>query len=431
MNQLTCNGVLEGIRICRKGFPNRMMHIDFKQRYAILAADAAKQEATKKCSDEMMAAVVKSGALTEEDFRVGLTKVFFKAGILAKMEELREFKLSSLLKLLQAEIRSYTAITALPKKKEYVAAQLTIKNNIRSWTEVRTWSWFQLLGRVKGMFETMREQARMAAIEGLYNEAKEKLAGSETTRNGLKAAIEQARKDKEETLAELEATCGGFREAELKISELVEARVALSEELESLTKRLQSAESEYDEMTRASHNMEGETANFKSKISNFEKTVKSLEKSNKERDAQIAALQAETSAQADAQEKLKKEVATLGEVNEKYNGELRALDEKVETLSKEKSDTEKNLNKTEDGMKKEKRERSEIDAARRKAETELMLVMQKIEELLRAQSEWDQSLKRKDQELQTLDGYLMDERQQSARLQEQIGNIGKAVRVKF
>lgn len=41
LNQLTCNGVLEGIRICRKGFPNRTLHPDFVQRYAILAADEA------------------------------------------------------------------------------------------------------------------------------------------------------------------------------------------------------------------------------------------------------------------------------------------------------------------------------------------------------------------------------------------------------
>merc|ERR1719461_1023983 len=38
MHQLTCNGVLEGIRICMRGFPNRMLYPDFKMRYSILAA---------------------------------------------------------------------------------------------------------------------------------------------------------------------------------------------------------------------------------------------------------------------------------------------------------------------------------------------------------------------------------------------------------
>lgn len=32
MHQLTCNGVLEGIRICRKGFPNRMQYPDYCDR---------------------------------------------------------------------------------------------------------------------------------------------------------------------------------------------------------------------------------------------------------------------------------------------------------------------------------------------------------------------------------------------------------------
>ncbi|KAG7494832.1 myosin-7-like isoform X1 [Solea senegalensis] len=36
LHQLRCNGVLEGIRICRKGFPNRIFYAEFKQRYRIL-----------------------------------------------------------------------------------------------------------------------------------------------------------------------------------------------------------------------------------------------------------------------------------------------------------------------------------------------------------------------------------------------------------
>merc|ERR1712194_527148 len=38
MQHLTCNGVLEGIRVCMLGFPNRMLYPDFKMRYAILGA---------------------------------------------------------------------------------------------------------------------------------------------------------------------------------------------------------------------------------------------------------------------------------------------------------------------------------------------------------------------------------------------------------
>jgi len=48
MHQLTCNGVLEGIRICMRGFPNRMLYPDFKLRYSCLGQDAIKSSSDNK-----------------------------------------------------------------------------------------------------------------------------------------------------------------------------------------------------------------------------------------------------------------------------------------------------------------------------------------------------------------------------------------------
>merc|ERR1711910_168214 len=48
MHQLTCNGVLEGIRICMRGFPNRMLNPDYKMRYACLGQAEIKSSEDNK-----------------------------------------------------------------------------------------------------------------------------------------------------------------------------------------------------------------------------------------------------------------------------------------------------------------------------------------------------------------------------------------------
>merc|ERR1711899_43429 len=87
MHQLTCNGVLEGIRICMRGFPNRIMYADFKSRYYILGkAEIYGSDDNKTAVYAMMDKV----GFDREKYRLGHTKVFFKAGALALLEEWRD-----------------------------------------------------------------------------------------------------------------------------------------------------------------------------------------------------------------------------------------------------------------------------------------------------------------------------------------------------
>uniref|UniRef100_A0A4W5N7H2 Myosin motor domain-containing protein n=1 Tax=Hucho hucho TaxID=62062 RepID=A0A4W5N7H2_9TELE len=108
MHQLRCNGVLEGIRICRKGFPNRILYADFKQRYRILNPNSIPEG---QFIDNMKAAEKLLGSLDIDhtQYRLGHTKVFFKAGLLGLLEEMRDDRLALIITAFQARSRGLLA----------------------------------------------------------------------------------------------------------------------------------------------------------------------------------------------------------------------------------------------------------------------------------------------------------------------------------
>ena len=81
MHQYQCNGVLAGIAICRAGFPNKMVYAEFKGRYNILGAALVAKAKNDKAAAGAVLELIK---LDKEKYRLGHTKVFFRAGILGK-----------------------------------------------------------------------------------------------------------------------------------------------------------------------------------------------------------------------------------------------------------------------------------------------------------------------------------------------------------
>merc|ERR1711979_125688 len=147
MHQYQCNGVLAGIAICRKGFPNKMLYPEFKSRYNILAAKlVAKAKNDKAAASAVLDIAVK---LDKEKFRLGHTKVFFRAGILGYMEEVREDKIGSVLSWLQAGARGKASRMQYKKLQDQKLALFCVQRSIRNWRIGKTWLWLQLWLSIK------------------------------------------------------------------------------------------------------------------------------------------------------------------------------------------------------------------------------------------------------------------------------------------
>merc|ERR1712112_139430 len=138
MHQLTCNGVLEGIRICMRGFPNRMLYPDFKMRYAILGATEIASSSDNKAA---VYALMDKINFDRERYRLGHTLVFFRAGALAGLEEARDDIVIKLLRMLQGQAYKHVKTKTYEKKRDQRELIKVAQRSFRRYQALRDWGW--------------------------------------------------------------------------------------------------------------------------------------------------------------------------------------------------------------------------------------------------------------------------------------------------
>ena len=168
MHQLTCNGVLEGIRICMRGFPNRMLYPDFKSRYMILGATEMANAADNKTG---VYGLMDKINFSRDKYRLGHTKVFFRAGALAALEEARDDIVLKLVRWMQGEIYGKFGRREYQKRFDQRNLMIVVQRNFRKFMQLRSWGWFIIIQKTKPLIGQENLEDQLKALEDKANEA--------------------------------------------------------------------------------------------------------------------------------------------------------------------------------------------------------------------------------------------------------------------
>lgn len=229
LDQLRCNGVLEGIRIARLGYPNRLPFAEFRRRFELLTPGIipkAFMDGGKACG-KILAAL----ELDDRSYKLGLSKVFFKAGILAELEERRDEYLGDIFTRIQAGVRMFIARRLANKVLNRAAAVRTIQRNARIYIQLRAWPWWPLFQRVRPLLAAARNDDELRRREAELQASKE-LADRELKERLRLEALQitlQAQQTKMEQLLASEQSRSS--EAEGLLSRSKSETAALEEEL--------------------------------------------------------------------------------------------------------------------------------------------------------------------------------------------------------
>lgn len=105
LGQLRACGVLETIRISCAGYPSRWTFADFAERYYMLVPSSRWDMSDMSKAKELAGFILKSTITDADKYQVGLTKIFFRAGMLASFEQMRSDRLRKLVILIQKNLR--------------------------------------------------------------------------------------------------------------------------------------------------------------------------------------------------------------------------------------------------------------------------------------------------------------------------------------
>merc|ERR550532_2580138 len=381
MHQYQCNGVLAGIAICRKGFPNKVMYPEFKSRYNILAAAAV---AKAKKDKDAAAGVFKAIALDPEKWRLGHTKVFFRAGILGYMEEVREDRIGEVLSWLQAQARAKSSRIVFRKLKEQKLALYSVQRTIRNYYIGQTWQWWQMYLAIKPNLKCSKFAQYKAEYEEKIAIAEANIDTAVAACNKVKAVYERLSNEKNELVLALQSGGSAVQEIVDKTNRIEAMKSDVQKQLDETLGRIRGEEDAIASLEGQCGKVKQEESRLRGEIVSLESNLAATEDDKMTKDNQIRTLKEEIAHQEDMISSLQKEKRGVGESRQKTEEDIQAMEDKCNHLNKVKGKLEQALDECEDALEREKKAKGDVEKLKRKVEGDLKLTQEAVSDLERA-----------------------------------------------
>ncbi|XP_006635175.3 myosin heavy chain, fast skeletal muscle-like [Lepisosteus oculatus] len=422
IHQLRCNGVLEGIRICRKGFPSRILYGDFKQRYKVLNASAIPEGQfidSKKASEKLLGSI----DVDHTQYKFGHTKVFFKAGLLGTLEEMRDEKLAALITITQALCRGFVMRVEFKKMMERRESIYSIQYNIRSFMNVKHWPWMKLYFKIKPLLKSAEAEKEMANMKEEFIKCKEDLAKAEAKRKELEEKMVSLLQEKNDLQLQVQSEMESLSDAEERCEGLIKNKIQLEAKVKEITERLEDEEESNAELTAKKRKLEDECSELKKDIDDLELTLAKVEKEKHATENKVKNLTEEMATQDESIAKLTKEKKALQEAHQQTLDDLQAEEDKVNTLTKAKTKLEQQVDDLEGSLEQEKKLRMDLERAKRKLEGDLKLSQESVMDLENEKQQSDEKIKKKEFEISQFLSKIEDEQALGAQLQKKIKEL--------
>lgn len=397
LDQLRCNGVLEGIRICRQGFPNRIPFQEFRQRYELLTPNVIPKGFMdgKKACEKMIQALELDGNL----FRVGQSKIFFRAGVLAHLEEERDYKITDLIVNFQAFCRGFLARRNYQKRLQQLNAIRIIQRNCAAYLKLRNWQWWRLYTKVKPLLEVTKQEEKLVQKEDELRTIRDKLENLSKATAEYEKKYQTAIEEKTHLAEQLQAEIELCAEAEESRMRLAGRKQELEEMMQDLEARVEEEEERVNVLNAEKKKLQLNIQDLEEQLEEEEGARQKLQLEKVQIDAKIKKYEEDLAATEDQNQKLIKEKKVLEERANDLSQTLAEEEEKAKHLAKLKVKHEASIAELEERLRKDHQQRQESDRTKRKVETEVADLREQLNEKKIQIEEIQQQLVKREEEM--------------------------------